>query len=240
MKIEVLDDAGAVAEEAAAIVAANARLAVAARGRFLLAVSGGRTPWAMLRALADMDVPWAGVHVLQVDERVAPIGKPDRNLTHLRESLLTRAPLSPERVHAMPVEWADLEAAAAAYAATLRDLAGTPPVLDLVHLGLGSDGHTASLVPADSVLAITDADVALAGPYRGRRRMTLTYRSINAARRILWLVTGAGKAAMLARLREGDPAIPAGRVRQDNALVLADRAAAGLGSSLTQGAAARR
>jgi 6-phosphogluconolactonase len=228
MTIEVLDEADTVAERAAEVVAADARRAMAARGRFVLAVSGGRTPWAMLRALGSQDVPWEGVHVLQVDERVAPAGDPDRNLTHLRESLLAHAPLGPGRIHAMPVEWRDLEAAAAAYAATLRDLAGTPPVLDLVHLGLGADGHTASLVPADPVLAVTDVDVALTGSYQGRRRMTLTYRSINAARRILWLVTGAEKAAALARLREGDPAIPAGRIRQDNALVLADRAAAGL------------
>lgn len=227
MTIDVLDDADAVAERAAEVVAADARLAVAARGRFVMAVSGGRTPWAMLRVLAVLDVPWEGVHVLQVDERVAPADVPDRNLTYLRESLLAHAPLGPERIHAMPVEWPDLDAAAAAYAATLRELAGTPPVLDLVHLGLGSDGHTASLVPADPVLAVTDADVALTGSYQGRRRMTLTYRSINASRRILWLVTGAEKAAVLARLREGDLAIPAGRIRRDNALVLADRAAAG-------------
>lgn len=228
MTIDVLDDAEAVAEAAAAIVAADARLAVAARGRFVMAVSGGRTPWAMLRALGSQDLPWEGVHVLQVDERVAPAGDPDRNLTRLSESLLAHAPLDPGRIHPMPVEWPDLEAAAAAYAATLRELAGTPPVLDLVHLGLGADGHTASLVPADPVLAVTDADVALTGAYQGRRRMTLTYGSIDAARRILWLVTGADKAAALARLREGDLVIPAGRVRQTNAIVLADRAAAGL------------
>jgi 6-phosphogluconolactonase len=233
MKIEVLDNADAVAEEAAAVVAAAARLAVAARGRFVIAVSGGRTPWPMLRALADLDVPWEGVHVLQVDERIAPTGDPDRNLTHLRESLLAVAPLGPERIHAMPVDSPNLDAAAATYAATLHELAGMPPVLDLVHLGLGADGHTASLVPADPVLAVTDADVALAGPYRGRRRMTLTYPAINRARLILWLVTGADKAAMLARLRDGDPAIPAGRVRRGHALVLADRAAAGLRSRST-------
>jgi 6-phosphogluconolactonase len=227
MKIDVLDDVGAVAEAAAAVVAADARLAVAARGRFVVALSGGRTPWAMLRALAGMDVPWDGVHVLQVDERVAPAGDPDRNLTHLRDILISPAHLRPERIYAMPVESSDLEAGAAAYAATLHELAGTPPVLDLVHLGLGADGHTASLVPADAVLAVTDADVALAGPYQGRRRMTLTYPPINGARHILWLVTGAEKAAALARLRQGDPAIPAGRVCQDRGLVLADRAAAG-------------
>jgi 6-phosphogluconolactonase len=226
MKIEVLDDADAVADEAAAIIATDARIAVAARGRFVMAVSGGHTPWAMLRALADMQVPWDGVHVLQVDERVAPAGDPDRNLTQLRESLLQHAPLRPEQIHAMPVEAPDLEAAVSSYAATLREVAGSPAVLDLVHLGLGPDGHTASLVPGDPVLDVNDAPVALAGPYQGRRRMTLTYPVLNHAKRILWVVTGSEKAAMLARLKDGDRSIPAGRVRQDHALVLADRAAA--------------
>ena len=226
MIIEVLDDPDAVADEAAAIIATDARIAVAARGRFVMAVSGGRTPWLMLRALADMEVPWEGVQVLQVDERVAPAGDADRNLTHLRESLLQRTPLRPEQIHAMPVESQDLEAAAASYAATLRQVAGSPAVLDLVHLGLGLDGHTASLVAGDPALAITQAPVALAGPYQGRRRMTLTYPVLNHARRILWLVTGAEKAGMLVRLRDADRSIPAGRVRQDQALVLADRPAA--------------
>jgi 6-phosphogluconolactonase len=127
----------------------------------------------------------------------------------------------------MPVESADLEAAAARYAATLREAAGSPPVLDLVHLGLGSDGHTASLVPGDPVLDVTDADVALTGVYQDRRRMTLTYPALDRGRRVLWLVTGGEKAGMLARLRAGDRSIPAGRVRADAALVLADAAAAG-------------
>ena len=226
MQIEVLDDGAAVAKRAAAIIADDARAAVAARGRFVMAVSGGRTPWAMLRLLAGEDVPWAGVHVVQVDERVAPPGDPDRNLTHLHASLLEQAPLRPDQIHAMPVESPDLDTAAASYAATLRAIAGAPPVLDLVHLGLGPDGHTASLVPGDSVLAVTDADVALAGPYQGRRRMTLTFPTINRARRILWVVTGDEKAEMLVRLRDGDRTIPGGRVRQENALVLADRGAA--------------
>ena len=226
MKIEVLDDVDAVADEAAAIIATDARIAVAARGRFTMAVSGGHTPWVMLRALADKELPWDGVHVLQVDERVAPAGDPDRNLTHLRQSLLEHAPLRPEQIHAMPVETRDLRAAVSAYAATLRDVAGSPAVLDLVHLGLGPDGHTASLVPGDPVLDVNDAAVALAGPYQGRRRMTLTYPVLNHARRILWVVTGDEKVEMLVRLRDGDRSIPAGRVRQDQALVLADRAAA--------------
>lgn len=229
MDIEVLANAQAVAQRAADLVADAARAAVAARGRFVAAVSGGQTPWLMLRALADRDVPWAGVHLVQVDERVAPDGHADRNLTHLLESLLPRAPLRREQVHAMPVGLPDLDAAAAQYAATLRDLAGTPPVLDLVHLGLGADGHTASLVPGDAALEVADRDVAIAGPYQGRLRMTLTYAPIDRARRILWVVTGDGKAPMLARLRAGDPSIPAGRVCQARALILADRAAAGAG-----------
>ena len=227
MEIKVLASAESVAREGAAIIAAEARAAVAARGRFILAVSGGHTPWLMLRDLAGEDIPWNGVHVAQVDERVAPAGHPDRNLTHLRESLLERAPLHPEQVYAMPVEASDLEAGASRYAQTLREIAGSPPVFDLVHLGLGPDGHTASLVPGDPVLDVTHADVALTGVYQGRRRMTLTYPMINRSRRILWLVTGNDKVGMLMRLRDDDRSIPAGRVAQDNALVIADRAAVG-------------
>jgi 6-phosphogluconolactonase len=226
MKIDVLPDSDAVAREAAKFIAAEARSAIRARGRFLFAVSGGRTPWLMLRALAGENVPWPEVHLFQVDERVAPAGDPDRNLTHIRESLLTRVPLRSEQVHAMPVEAPDLEAAAEDYARLLEQIAGPPPILDLVHLGLGPDGHTASLVPGDAVLNVADTDVALTGVYQGRRRMTLTYRVLNQARRILWLVTGAEKAGPLVRLRAGDASIPAGRVRQDQALVLADREAA--------------
>jgi 6-phosphogluconolactonase len=226
MKIEILADVDSVAREAAAIIATEARDAVVARGRFVLAVSGGHTPWLMLRALASEKVPWEQVSVVQVDERVAPAGHADRNLTHLRESLLARAPLPAEHLYAMPVEAPDLEAAAESYARILQETAGSPPVLDLVHLGLGPDGHTASLVPGDPVLHVTDTDVALTGAYQGRRRMTLTYPIINRSRRVLWLVTGSDKAGPLARLRNADPSIPAGRIRQDQALVLADRAAA--------------
>jgi 6-phosphogluconolactonase len=226
MKIEVFDDTDSVARAAAATIAADARAAVVAHGHFALAVSGGHTPWIMLRALANEEVPWEGVHVVQVDERVAPAGDPDRNLTHLRESLLQHAPLRPEQIHAMPVESLDLEVAAKQYSRVLQEIAGSPPVLDLVHLGLGPDGHTASLVPGDRVLEVTDADVALTGIYQGRRRMTLTYPMINRSRRILWLVTGGEKVEMLARLRKGDVSIPAGRIRQDQAVVFADQAAA--------------
>ena len=225
MKIKILDDADSVARMAAALIAESARAAVAARGRFIMAVSGGHTPWLMLRALANEEVPWGSVQVVQVDERVAPAGHPDRNLTQLRVSLLEHAPLGPDQIHPMPVESSDLEAAAAQYALTLRQLAGSPPVLDLVHLGLGPDGHTASLVPGDSVLEVTDIDVALTGVYQGRRRMTLTYPMLNRSRSLLWLVTGSEKASMLTRLENGDVSIPAGRVRADDALILADRGA---------------
>jgi 6-phosphogluconolactonase len=227
MKLEVLDDADAVAQAAASAIAADARAAVAARGRYALAVSGGHTPWIMLRALGNEDVPWQKVRVYQVDERVAPAGDPDRNLTHLRESLLQHAPLREEQLHAMPVESADLKSAAAQYAVVLQQTIGSPPVLDLVHLGLGPDGHTASLVPGDPVLKITDADVGVTGVYQGHQRMTLTYPAINRARRVLWVVTGGEKVEMLRRLLDGDESIPAGRVSSEQALVLADRAAAG-------------
>ena len=233
MRIETLVDAEAVARAGAAFTAAEAREAVSARGRFIMALSGGRTPWQMLRALADESLPWASVHVVQVDERVAPAGDPDRNLAHIRDSLLAHCPLRPEQVHAMAVEATDLDEACTSYALTLRGIAGSPPVLDLAHLGLGPDGHTASLVPGDPVLEIGDADVALSGLYQGRRRMTLTYPMLNRSRRIVWLVTGAEKADMLPRLCQGDRSIPAGRISQEQALVLADReAAARLGPAL--------
>jgi len=227
MKIELLADAETVALRGARIIAEEAHAAVAARGRFIVAVSGGHTPWIMLRALADQDVPWKGVHLVQVDERVAPPESEERNHKHLREAVLDHAPVPPEQVYAMPVESADLDAGARNYALALEKIAGSPVVLDLVHLGLGPDGHTASLVPRDPVLEVRDRDVAPTGVYQGRRRMTLTYPILNRARRILWVVTGTEKIEMLARLCNGDESIPAGRVRPDHALVLADRAAAG-------------
>ena len=226
MKLEVLSDVESVAHQAAEVIAAEARAAVQARGRFVVAISGGRTPWVMLRALRSLDVPWENVHVLQVDERIAPAGHAERNLTHLCASLVPPDRSNPVQIHAMPVESPDLDEGVARYEQTLIDIAGSPPILDLVHLGLGADGHTASLVPRDPVLDVTNADVGLTGEYHGRRRMTLTFPALNRARRVLWLITGADKAAMLACLRSGDSGIPAGRVRQDEAVVLADRAAA--------------
>ena len=235
MTVEVLADPGAVAQRTATIIAEEAREAIAARGRFVMGVSGGHTPWLMLRALADTEIPWPSVHIVQVDERVAPVGDPDRNLTHIRESLLDYAPVRPEQIYAMPVESDDLEAAAAQYARTLQEIAGTPAVLDMVHLGLGADGHTASLVPDDPVLHVEDADVALSGPYQGRLRMTLTCPILNRARRVLWVVTGSEKADMCRRLIAGYRSIPAGRIRRNRALVIADCTAAANARSVIQG-----
>jgi 6-phosphogluconolactonase len=226
MSIKVYPDEHVVAGKAAEIIADAARAAVTSRGRFTMAVSGGGTPWLMLRALSAEDLPWRQVHVFQVDERLAPADDRDRNFAHLRASLLDRAPLFPDHVHAMPIETAELDRAAEQYARTLRDVVGFPAVLDLIHLGLGPDGHTASLVPGDPVLDVIDADVALTGPYQGRRRMTLTFPIINRSRLVLWLVTGGEKAEALVRLRDGDRSIPGSRVRRNGALVLADRAAA--------------
>jgi 6-phosphogluconolactonase len=226
MKIEILPNPEAVAQKAAEFIACEARACVAARGRFVIAVSGGHTPWVMLRALASEEVPWKQMHVVQVDERIAPSGDADRNLSHLRASLLEHAPLPAENIHPMPVEASDLQAAAKQYAATLAELAGSPPILDLAHLGMGPDGHTASLVPGDAVLNVTNADVALTDVYMGRRRMTLTYPILNRARSILFLVTGKEKIDMLPKLLSADSSIPSGRIRQTNAVVLADRDAA--------------
>jgi 6-phosphogluconolactonase len=224
--LEVLDDHDAVARAGARALAAAAETAVARRGVFTLALSGGRTPWAMLADLGAYDLPWEHVHVFQVDERVAPPGDPDRNLTGLAVSLLRSPGLPRENVHAMPVDAPDLEAAAARYATELASLCGTPPVLDVVHLGLGDDGHTASWPPGDPVGDVTDG-VALSRVYRGRRRMTLTPPAVNRARVRLWLVTGPDKADVLGRVLAGDPALPASRVRAERSLVLADRSAAG-------------
>jgi 6-phosphogluconolactonase len=226
MKTRVFPDADAAARGAATFIAEEARKAVAARGRFVMAVSGGKTPWQMLRDLAHEEVPWGSVHIVQVDERIAPGGDPDRNLTHLCESLLSHAPIPPEQIHAMPVEAPDLECAGLDYTGLLNTLCGAPPVIDLVHLGLGPDGHTASLIPGDSVCQVLDREIALTGVYQNRRRMTLTYPAINRARAILWVVTGGEKAPMVPRLLAGDSEIPAGPIAQQNATLLLDAPAA--------------
>jgi 6-phosphogluconolactonase len=213
---EIAPDANALAAMAASYVLALAKAAVVARGRFTFAVSGGHTPWAMFAALRAEYMPWDNVDLYQVDERVAPDGDPDRNLTHLRESIGD----VPARVHPMPVNDADLDAGAAAYAADL------PERFDLVHLGLGPDGHTASLVPGDPVLGVTDRLVAVTRPYQGHPRMTLTYPALSRADQLLWLVAGPDKQDPMAKLLAGDESIPAGRVRASRSLIMADQSAA--------------
>jgi 6-phosphogluconolactonase len=217
-RIEILPDSGVMAGRAAEIVAEHARVAVAEHGAFTFAISGGHTPMAMFAELAREDFPWDYTAIYQVDERVAPAGNTNRNLTHQQESLPAVAVAC---MRPMPVEDADLDAAAHRYAHSL------PARFDLIHLGLGPDGHTASLVPGDPVLEIVDRDVALTQPYMGYRRMTFTYPTIDRARSMLWLVTGSDKRDALRRLRLQDRSIPAGRVAADHALILADMEVAG-------------
>ena len=216
--IEVCPDPEAVAERAAEFVAEQAEAAVADHGRFTFAVSGGHTPWAMFARLRRKAVPWESVTIFQVDERVAPDDDPDRNLAHLRDSL---PPAAAHGVRSMPVLETDLERAADEYARSL------PEAFDLVHLGLGPDGHTASLVPGDPVLDVIDRDVALTGVYNGRRRMTLTYPVLERAHKLMFLITGEDKVEALRRLQAADRSIPAGRISGPEVLVIADEAAAG-------------
>jgi 6-phosphogluconolactonase len=222
LREELLADAELAARRGAELIAAAAAEAVDARGEFSLAVSGGHGPWRMFELLGEYEIDWERVTVFQVDERVAPDGDDDRNLTHLRPSLPHAAR---ERIRPMPVTDDDLDAAAARYAGQL------PERFDLVHLGLGPDGHTASLIPGDSVLEVADRLVAVTGSYQGRRRMTLTYPTLDAARRILWLVTGDDKREALAKLRTGDRTIPGGRVAGERAVLLADAAATSTATS---------
>jgi 6-phosphogluconolactonase len=218
--LEVLADERAAARRAAELIAAAGAATVAERpGPFALAMSGGRSPWAMLAILGELEeMPWEATELFQVDERIASPGSEERNLTHmvLGLSMDHQATLRP-----MPVTQRDLEAAARDYESSL------PERLDCVHLGLGPDGHTASLVPDDPVLEATDRRVALTeAAYQGHRRMTLTYPALAEARRIVWLVTGADKRDALAKLLAGDASIPAGRVENDDMVVVADEVAA--------------
>jgi 6-phosphogluconolactonase len=210
-------DSDALAKAAAAYVAELARNVVEISGTFSFAVSGGHTPWAMFEELSRSDVPWKNVVIYQVDERVAPPGDPERNLTRLLKSLAGVSAL----IKPMPVDEADLDAAAKRYAAEL------PEHLDLVHLGLGPDGHTASLVPADPMLDVADSLVALTAPYAGLRRMTLTYRALARAHQLLWLVSGDDVKRPLSLLVAGDVSITAGRVQAEHSLIMADRSALG-------------
>jgi 6-phosphogluconolactonase len=220
IETEVFRDPDAASQRGAELIAAAGQEAVEARGEFSLALSGGRTPWRMIALLGDLaEMPWDRTQIFQVDERVAPPGDKDRNLTHLvgMLSISHQAAVRP-----MPVTSRDLELSAAEYEVHV------PAELDLVHLGIGPDGHTASLVPGDPVLEVDDRRVALTwDPYQGHRRMTLTYPALAAARRILWLVLGEAFQEPVAKLLAGDTSIPAGRVENDNMLLVCDEAAMG-------------
>jgi 6-phosphogluconolactonase len=227
MQVIRTGDAAAAAVRAADEIAAACRDAVGERGAALIAVSGGETPWLMLEELCTRDLPWDRVSIAQVDERITPRGDPRRNLTRLEQILVAGGPLPRANLLAMPVDDADPARAACDYQHRLELQGGRPLQLDLVHLGLGSDGHTASLVPGDPVLDVHDRDVAVTGEYQGLRRMTLTLPALGRARHRLWLVSGAAKAARLQQLLAGTGEIPAVRVPRHSALLICDSAAAG-------------
>jgi 6-phosphogluconolactonase len=233
MDRRVLTDSAAVAAYSADLVARRIRAAVARRGRCRLAVSGGSTPAAMLDALVRLDVPWDSVELHQVDERIAPSGSADRNATQLEAHLL--APLRaagrglPRRnVHLLPVESHDL---IRAVRSASRRLDAAPP-FDLIHLGLGDDGHTASWPPGVDVPS--GNALAAVGPFNGFRRVTMTPRVVNAARSRLVVVSGASKAQAVERWSCGDRSAPISRVRRTDTTVILDEAAAGSVASWTR------
>jgi 6-phosphogluconolactonase len=212
----VLPNAEAATARAADVIAERLRTAVSAKSRFCLALSGGSTPIPMFEALAPKPLPWDQVEIYQVDERVAPGGSRKRNLTAIQAAFgRTRA-----RIVAMPVESDDLVGAAARYEEAL------PRAFDLIQLGLGLDGHTASLYPGDPVLDIVDRDVALCGPRQGLSRMTLTYRGLSKATEIIWLITGATRSIPLRRLCDQDEEMPAARVACERTRIITDEHAA--------------
>jgi 6-phosphogluconolactonase len=225
MKTEIFPQAGDVAEAAAAYLAQQITTTLATKSTFSMAISGGRTPWEMLKILAKADLPWQRVNLFQVDERVAPDGHADRNLTQLFQAIAGTPMVTQLRIFPMPVLAADLEEGCREYTQVIHEVTEGKG-LDLIHLGLGSDGHTASLVPEDGVMEVQDRLVACTqNTYQGRIRMTLTYPLLNSAKQLLWIVTGSEKQEMVKRLLQQDPSIPAGSIRQENALLLVDQAA---------------
>jgi 6-phosphogluconolactonase len=221
----VLETPDAAAAQAADFIAQEMASVVRQRGRCTLAVSGGATPAPMFDQLAKADLAWDAVHLFQVDERAAPDASPDRNMTIIRRHLLSSVRIPAANLHLMPVGLLNLQEAADRYAAALQAICGEPPTLDVVQLGIGPDGHTASLFQGDPALHIDEADVAPTGQRAGWERLTLTVPALRRARTMVWLVAGADKADALHDLMEGAD-IPATRVARDDALIYADRAAA--------------
>ncbi len=236
-ELRVLPESDAACAAAAEVIASLLDAASAGRpdGRASVAFSGGSSPRPMLARLADMRthafddgvrivLDWTAIDVFQVDERVAPEGDPARNLVDLRRQL-TDSTVPVGRVHPMPVELGP-EGAADAYTSTLSAVLGSPAKIDVLHLGIGDDGHCASLVPGDDALHVTNRDVTATGDYQGHRRVTLTYPALNRAATAVWLVIGESKADALAKLLAGDESIPASHVRTARSIIVADAAAA--------------
>lgn len=227
MKIHIEADATLLALEAAAFIARQAHRSIESRQRFSLALSGGKGPHRMFEALAREDIPWEFVHLFQVDERATSADSPERNFRAIRALLVDRIPIPDDQVHPMPVEQTDLQVAAEQYSAILHDTLGLDATIDLVHLGLGDDGHTASLLPGDATLESTE-DVVVSRKYEGFRRVSLTFPMLSSARQRLWLVSGAAKSEMLKAAVDGDPSIPAGRVNREDTIFFVDKAAAAM------------
>lgn len=224
MKIHIEQDADQLALEAAAWIGEQARHAISERRMFSIALSGGRGPHGLFEALAREKIDWERVHLFQVDERAAPLESPERNFRAIRSLLVERVSIPCEQLYPMPVAREDLEAAAADYAATLERVLGPGSVLDLVHLGIGEDGHTASLLPGDPA-SETGAPVIVSMEYEGYRRLSLNYHILSGARQRCWFVTGPAKSEVLPRAVDGDAGIPAGRIERDNTWFFVDQAA---------------
>ncbi|HET6628625.1 MAG TPA: 6-phosphogluconolactonase [Woeseiaceae bacterium] len=227
MKIRVTADADELALQAAAWIGEQARTAIAEREIFSLALSGGRGPHGLFEALAREKIDWRRVHLFQVDERAAPLESPERNFRAIVSLLVDRVSIPCEQLYPMPVAGKDLEAGAADYAATLERVLGAGRVLDLVHLGLGEDGHTASLLPGDPACE-SGAPVIVSREHEGFRRLSLNYQLLSGARQRCWFVTGAAKSEVLMRALDGDPGIPAGRIERQGTWFFVDQAAGAL------------
>jgi len=225
MKTVIFPKAADVASASADYLAEQITATLGTKATFSMAISGGRTPWEMLRHLAQAELPWERVHLFQVDERIAPEGHADRNLTQLLQAIAGTEMATRLHSYPMPVNEANLVLAAQQYADTLWQITGDG-CLDLIHLGLGTDGHTASLIPGDPVCAEQQLDIACTTyPYQERLRMTMTYPLLNRAKKLLWIVTGSEKREMLQQLLKQNHNIPAGKVAQTAAVGYVDQAA---------------